>query len=629
MTARLPEQESGKTAQDWQTEGTNDSILSHAHGPRRRIASVAANFISAGNASMEEINDSIWRRRLLKIVTSFYVEFLIGVLVLVDLILSVMEIDAQAKHRQPAEWIQFTAVGILIIYLLEFLTVTCALGWRRSMQHRWLWFDFFILVVGVVEIALQSMLQSLTDLDVDQVGLLRILRVVRVARVMKLIRKFRSLLELRKLLMMFVSCLRTLTWTMIVLVLLMILWAMVAVEFVHPVIEELGGETDQWEDCSWCNDAMSSVMNAVLTLFMTIVAGDSWGMLAMPVIKHEPLTAVVFVGSMITLVFGLLNLVVAVVVDTFAEQRARDVLSMAEDMENDHESDKKRLKKLFSRIDNDGSGDLNLNELIKAAHTIPEFRSRLRVMDIDIADLEQLFHMLDCDSSGTISSDEFVTALSRWLVESKTATRFVKYNVMRSMDEQIQIRKLVETQTMAIHSLANMVKEGLTQRLVTPGSQDTRPVDSVSSAFETVDEDQDRLLGPVCGATSSLVSDRLYTEHGLRDVEKSLPLRSKRRLDSNVSSLGDVMSEISGIARGAFISEGQRSRPGHDIRAAGSKDSTGRSQNDSLKSNLSVEAPKVNDAEGCEVRQLQPQDPQQYLLGLMPPLEEQEVSVCV
>ena len=36
----------------------------------------------------------------------------------------------------------------------------------------------------------------------------------------------------------------------------------------------------------------------------TVIAGDSWGHIAVPVIEAYPATAVIFVGSLLTLVFG-------------------------------------------------------------------------------------------------------------------------------------------------------------------------------------------------------------------------------------------------------------------------------------------------------------------------------------
>ena len=53
-------------------------------------------------------------------------------------------------------------------------------------------------------------------------------------------------------------------------------------------------------------------MDANLLLFKTVIAGDSWGQIAVPVIQEYPLTSIIFCGSLFTLVFGVLNLIVAV-----------------------------------------------------------------------------------------------------------------------------------------------------------------------------------------------------------------------------------------------------------------------------------------------------------------------------
>ncbi|CAJ1437562.1 unnamed protein product [Effrenium voratum] len=198
--------------------------------------------------------------------------------------------------------------------------------------------------------------------------------------------------------------------------------------------------------------ATSSVMNANLLLFKTVIAGDSWGLIAVPVIEHYPGTAIIFVGSLLTIVFGVLNLIVAVVVDTFAEARERDVLNLAEEMERNHENDKKFLQKVFDRIDEDGSGELTLEELVEGARKDPEFQSRLRVMDIDEVDLQQLFEMIDADGSGSIEAAEFIAPLSRWVHESKTAPRFIKYNMLRTMQQQEELYRLSHYQFTAVSS---------------------------------------------------------------------------------------------------------------------------------------------------------------------------------
>jgi len=220
----------------------------------------------------------------------------------------------------------------------------------------------------------------------------------------------------------------------------MTMWAMLLVEFVHPLMQSMHRE-GALEGCKDCVNAASSVMHANLLLFKTVIAGDSWGQIAVPVIDRYPATAIIFCGSMLTLVFGVLNMVLAVVVDSFAESRQKDLLHLAEELELENEQDKKRLENIFTRLDCKNKGELTMEELMNGAETDPEFQSRLRVMDIDQADLEQLFNMIDADLSGSIEKDEFVRPLSRWIVDSKTAPRFVKYNVERVLQQQDEILK--------------------------------------------------------------------------------------------------------------------------------------------------------------------------------------------
>ncbi|CAE8622844.1 unnamed protein product [Polarella glacialis] len=178
-------------------------------------------------------------------------------------------------------------------------------------------------------------------------------------------------------------------------------------------------------------------------MFQTIIAGDSWGELAVPVIEAHPWTAIIFIGSLLTLVFGVLNLIVAVVIDTYAERRQKDLINLAKELDADAEEDRRFLQKIFDQIDEDGSGELNLDEVLLAAKSNSEFKSRLRVMDIDEGDLVQMFEMLDGDGSGFVDPEEFINALNRWANHSKTAARFAKYQMMRSIVQHAELHQQV------------------------------------------------------------------------------------------------------------------------------------------------------------------------------------------
>ena len=155
------------------------------------------------------------------------------------------------------------------------------------------------------------------DNDYVRVGVLSVLRLARVVRLLKLLRKVKALRELQKLVKMMHTCIKALLWSFIFCFVVMTIWAMLIVEMVDPYIQDMVG-AGFFADCIECQTATTSVMQANLLLFKTVIAGDSWGQIAVPVILRHPDTAVIFVGSLLTLVFGVLNLIVAVVAASHA-----------------------------------------------------------------------------------------------------------------------------------------------------------------------------------------------------------------------------------------------------------------------------------------------------------------------
>eukprot|EP00443_Scrippsiella_acuminata_P048943 CAMPEP_0115375282 /NCGR_PEP_ID=MMETSP0271-20121206/2382_1 /TAXON_ID=71861 /ORGANISM="Scrippsiella trochoidea, Strain CCMP3099" /LENGTH=313 /DNA_ID=CAMNT_0002798341 /DNA_START=38 /DNA_END=976 /DNA_ORIENTATION=- len=209
----------------------------------------------------------------------------------------------------------------------------------------------------------------------------------------------------------------------------MTIWATIAVERgAQPSRAGRRREARRVAGLRPVHESFSSVFMANLTFFQTVVAGDSWGFMAIPVIEEYPLSAVVFVGSLLTLVFGVLNLIVAVVVDTFAESREKDVVARANDMDAEEIAEKRVLAKIFEKIDEDASGALSFDELATGAQKVAEFRHWLRVMDIDAHDLKQLFLIVD----------EAMYRMKN--AESRTTSKFVKHIVTRIERDQLSLK---------------------------------------------------------------------------------------------------------------------------------------------------------------------------------------------
>eukprot|EP00429_Kryptoperidinium_foliaceum_P063563 CAMPEP_0176061660 /NCGR_PEP_ID=MMETSP0120_2-20121206/30744_1 /TAXON_ID=160619 /ORGANISM="Kryptoperidinium foliaceum, Strain CCMP 1326" /LENGTH=653 /DNA_ID=CAMNT_0017395221 /DNA_START=24 /DNA_END=1981 /DNA_ORIENTATION=- len=335
----------------------------------------------------------------------------------------------------------------------------------------WMHFDLTIVFVGTLEYIV-----LFTGMALPGLGLVRAMRCVRIVRLLRM-EALTFLKELRRLVQMLSNCVKTLFWSILLLGFAMTFWAVITVEVINPIVQELS-DMGVWRDCDRCRRSFSSVMMANITLFQTVIAGDSWGKIAIPVIEARPWTSVVFVGALMTLVFGVLNLIIAVIVDTAAESREKDVALKAADLEQQEREEKRVLGKIFDRIDEDGSGGLTYEELEQGAHRLAEFRQWLRVLDVDAQDLQELFDLVDQDGSGEIDPEEFIDVLFRMKnTDTKTATRFLKGMVTRMERDSRVFKRDMET---AVGDLRHAV-QGLGNR---DGTQSAEKVAAVEAAAQ-------------------------------------------------------------------------------------------------------------------------------------------------
>ncbi|CAL1166123.1 unnamed protein product, partial [Cladocopium goreaui] len=101
-----------------------------------------------------------------------------------------------------------------------------------------------------------------------------------------------------------------------------------------------------------------------------------------------------------TVSLGVMNLILAVVVEKAAEARENDQERKMEQKENERERNMIELAILCDRMDNDGSGALSLKEMLDGFDTDMNFKSLMAFMDIERDDMQTIFKVLDCDGSG-------------------------------------------------------------------------------------------------------------------------------------------------------------------------------------------------------------------------------------
>merc|ERR1712232_89021 len=172
-------------------------------------------------------------------------------------------------------------------------------------HHKMNIFDLFIVFVDMLGAILSNAFPQLNDMG--PISLLRALRTLRMVRVMRNFVFFRDLYLMMKGM---VGALRPILFAFVLILAALTIFSIMAVDYINPVVKKMVEKGYDYPR------SFSSVWDANLTFFSSIIAGDSWGTISLPIIREAPVVAVpIIFGAFCSLELGLLNVVVAVVVD--------------------------------------------------------------------------------------------------------------------------------------------------------------------------------------------------------------------------------------------------------------------------------------------------------------------------
>mmetsp|Transcript_47859 Transcript_47859/g.111824 ORF Transcript_47859/g.111824 Transcript_47859/m.111824 type:complete len:629 (-) Transcript_47859:51-1937(-) len=388
---------------------------------------------------LDDDGQLVWsplRVRLAKIVISQAFETIMGVIIVLNLFLIMYEADMDAKCYPVYSGDRFSEcpsrsdlvplltagnVVLLIIYSLESLTRAFAER-EYFLYNAWNVTDLLTVVLGWLSMALVGMV------DLNLLRLSRLIRVLRAARV------FISIPEFYLLVSGLYSSMKAIIFGSFMLLSAIVFWAVISVELLHPITSGI-----EFYNCPSCNDGFKSVAMAGLTLFQQIVAGDSWGQISVPLVTAEPWTAAILFAMLVSISLGLMNLILAVIVERATEAREHDHDRKLRLKDQERSKNMVDFAKLCDDMDSDESGTLSLEEMLTGFEENEDFARLMRVMDIHREDMQTIFHVLDTDNSGEVSYYEFCEHLSHFFERDPAIMNsLIKYSVM-------ELRKLVDT----------------------------------------------------------------------------------------------------------------------------------------------------------------------------------------
>jgi len=358
---------------------------------------------------------------------------IVSCVIFASIALVVHESDQKASGEEISTSLAYTSTCILFFYIAELTFRIYAYGWLFFRKPENL-FDMGV----VVSDSMLELLEVLGATLVSGLGVLRIFRALRVLRVLRLSSAVSMLSELYLMLHGLFNSIRALIWAAVLMIIVLAVWSIVAVDILHPLNVELIKEGAYPPSCVRCREAYQSVGRAIITFIQTTISGDSWGEVAVPMITKHPWTGLVYFAVIVTVQLGLLNLILAVIVDRAMEARKEDEDQMLKTQEDVARRAERRLQKLCESIDTSGNGILTQEDLRDAFQNNYSFVKAVRTLGIHEEDLEQLFNILDSDESGDIDVSEFVEKLHQIkTAEVRTLSVFIRHFTEKTLPKQL------------------------------------------------------------------------------------------------------------------------------------------------------------------------------------------------
>jgi len=387
----------------------------------------------------------IWpwiRIQLAKLVFSQAFEMVMGALILGNLILIWYETDVDATcfpeyasdftscptRSDTVGWIPALNLAILLLYSLECLVrlfaEQCLFWWNR-----WNLTDFVIVLSGWLDFIFA---------DVLSVNLLRMSRLIRVSRAVRLLI---SIPEFYLLINGLYSSIKAILFGALLLVAMIVVWAVIAVQLLHPITSTL---EKYYLHCERCPRGFSTVFQAGLTLFQQLVAGDSWGTINLQLVEEAPWTMIILFGMMMTITLGLLNLILAVIVERAAEARENDHEEKIKQKENQRARSMEDLARLCATMDVNNNGLISLVEMQEGYDDVDEFAKLMQVMDMKREDMETVFNVMADNVSQEVSYLDFCQSISSFFKRDPVIMQsLIKFSVM-------EVRKILQEEVLLV-----------------------------------------------------------------------------------------------------------------------------------------------------------------------------------
>jgi len=303
------------------------------------------------------------------------------------------------------------------IYISELLLRLSVFGrgffWDSELKKvdRFNCFDVFIVLVGCLDMYILPLL----NYEGSSITFFRVVRLARLSRTFKVVRVLKTFSKVRVLISTVASSFLALSWSMLMLFILMFLGSCFLSQQLQVMLVESEGDIqdtfgsgshsdlDLWE-------LYGTSTRAFWTLF-EITLGAQGTSLARPLVAIHWIYAPFFLFYVSGVVFAVICIIQALFLKDTLEVAANDAEAMVQEQLWHKKELCRKLEQVFLAADASCDGFISPEEF-EDVLSIPQVKGFLELLDLEVSEISALFSILD-DGDGQISYNEFIQGVMR------------------------------------------------------------------------------------------------------------------------------------------------------------------------------------------------------------------------
>lgn len=404
-TARGDRKSSASTTSSKQLPPARASLDGSAsHEDTRGLGLLGASRKGKQEEKHSEVEDAVLdcKQIVARALESLAFDITISVIIGLNAITIGIELSLQLEN-QNVDALRALESLFLVAYIIEINMRFFVYGFVNSMKSTSIQFDFLLILLGASCTWVLEPLagDSGTGTSADALGpvlILRMMRLLRLGRTIRLIRVFSRIHEFWLLVRGFANGISIMMCTVVMFTLIIYVFSCMGVELITKHhLNQRDEEFREHVERHFPNLAMT-----MLTLARFAVL-DNTSEIYVPLVTRDPWLFIYF--GMILLVISVIafNLLSAVIFNTTMEQNVQESDAARKNQEEEWSLLLGDLKRMFLRLDQDGSGHLSREEVQNIHPTDMEQLTKA----LNIKTPMEVFQTLDVDGSGELSITEF------------------------------------------------------------------------------------------------------------------------------------------------------------------------------------------------------------------------------